>query len=211
MWHFTGRYTPQGNIGKYDDETIEDWIGWPHEPGALIGALVDAGWIDRDDEYRLLAHDWDEGCDEATKKAVHRRKNEDGSPKRLIGEMRKNPGGAPDSGLIDIKQTPVDPRFVMAKRMLVKWWAEANGKEVEMAPWGTGTTRALLQCLAAEPMLDAEEIDKRLLHRYQAIEIARQRGRPERGDINETANLYDVIRQLPKFSNGPVNGFGDKL
>lgn len=72
LWHFTGRFTPQGNIGKYTDEAIEAWVEWNGEPGMLIGALIHAGWIDRDETYRLLVHDWNQHADKATKNALQR-------------------------------------------------------------------------------------------------------------------------------------------
>lgn len=74
MWHFTGRFTPQGNIGKYTDMAIEAWVEWNGEPGALIEAFVKAGWIDRDPVHRLLVHDWAEHADKATKNALGRSK-----------------------------------------------------------------------------------------------------------------------------------------
>jgi hypothetical protein len=72
MWHFCGRFTPQGNIGKYTDAQIESWIEWRGEPGALIAALVSEKWIDRDDSHRLIVHDWHLHADKATKNALKR-------------------------------------------------------------------------------------------------------------------------------------------
>lgn len=72
IWHFTGRFTPQGNIGKYSVEAIEAWVEWNGEPGALIEALVRTGWLDRDPVYVLLVHDWAEHADKATKNALKR-------------------------------------------------------------------------------------------------------------------------------------------
>jgi|GEM_PF-2324998 hypothetical protein len=63
IWHFTGRFTPQGNIGKYTDHAIEAWVEWDGEPGALIAALVDARWLDTDPTHRLIVHDWNEYAD----------------------------------------------------------------------------------------------------------------------------------------------------
>ena len=40
IWHFTGRFTPQSNLGKDDDSAIEAWAEWPGTPGAMIAALV---------------------------------------------------------------------------------------------------------------------------------------------------------------------------
>lgn len=72
MWHFTGQFTPQGNIGKYTDSQIEAWVEWDGEPGALIAAMVKARWIDRDTTHRLLVHDWAQHADKATKNALKR-------------------------------------------------------------------------------------------------------------------------------------------
>src|ERR1700675_441681 len=76
IWHFTGRFTPQGNIGKYADDEIEAWVEWNGDPGALINGLVHAGWVDTDPVYRLLVHDWAQHADNATKLALKRSKKE---------------------------------------------------------------------------------------------------------------------------------------
>jgi hypothetical protein len=72
IWHFTGRFTPQGNIGKYPDETIEAWVEWSGKPGDLIAALIHAGWLDADPTHRLLVHDWEQHADHATKMGLGR-------------------------------------------------------------------------------------------------------------------------------------------
>lgn len=76
IWHFAGRFTPQGNIGKYPDSTIEAWVEWSGEPGALIEALVSSHWLDRDSIHRILVHDWPQHADKATKQALTRAKQE---------------------------------------------------------------------------------------------------------------------------------------
>lgn len=72
LWHFCGRFTPQGNIGRYSDEKIESWIGWDGAPGLLIAALVESGWLDRDERHRLLVHDWREHADRTTRRNLAR-------------------------------------------------------------------------------------------------------------------------------------------
>ena len=72
LWHFCGRFTPQGNIGKYPDSTIEAWIEWNGEAGAAITALCGAGWVDANPTHRLLVHDWEQHADKATKQALSR-------------------------------------------------------------------------------------------------------------------------------------------
>lgn len=75
LWHFAGRYTPQGNVGKYTDSEIEAWLEWGGgETGVLIQALVDSRWLDRDSAWRVLVHDWPIHADKATKQALVRSK-----------------------------------------------------------------------------------------------------------------------------------------
>lgn len=57
LWHFTGRFAPDGNIGKYEVEEIEAWTEWDGEEGALMAAFIDSGFID-DDPAGLRVHDW---------------------------------------------------------------------------------------------------------------------------------------------------------
>jgi hypothetical protein len=72
LWHFTGRFTPQGNIGKYTDQAIEAWVEWDGAPGELVAALIETGWLDKDCDHRILVHDWREHADKATKNALSR-------------------------------------------------------------------------------------------------------------------------------------------
>lgn len=74
LWHFTGRFTPQGNVGKYSDADIEAWIEWSGDAGRLIIAFVESNWLDRSREHRLLVHDWHEHADDATRLSLKRKK-----------------------------------------------------------------------------------------------------------------------------------------
>jgi hypothetical protein len=74
LWHFTGRFTPAGNIGAYSDTAIESWIEWKGAPGALMAALVQSKWIDANETHRLVIHDWHDHADDATKLALKRKK-----------------------------------------------------------------------------------------------------------------------------------------
>jgi hypothetical protein len=72
IWHFTGRFTPQGNIGKYPDQAIEAWVEWDGEPGALISGLTASGWLNDHPVHRIVVHDWAQHADKATKNSLHR-------------------------------------------------------------------------------------------------------------------------------------------
>lgn len=71
-WQFTGRFTPQGNIGKYQDAEIEAWVEWDGEEGALIAALIKCGWLEEHPEHRLIVHDWCDHVDHTTAQALRR-------------------------------------------------------------------------------------------------------------------------------------------
>ena len=65
LWHFTAKYSPQGDVGKWDDQAIAEQLYWEGDPSTLIGALVACGWVDEDERHRLIVHDWSEHADEA--------------------------------------------------------------------------------------------------------------------------------------------------
>lgn len=73
IWHFTGRFTPQGNIGKYSNSQIAAWIEWGGNNKEMINALVSSGWIDIDEKYRLVIHDWANHADDATRLTLKRK------------------------------------------------------------------------------------------------------------------------------------------
>ncbi len=72
IWHFCGKYSPQGNIGKYTIEEIEAWAEWDGEPGAMVAAMVKSRWLDQHPEHGLIVHDWHKHADDATKLALKR-------------------------------------------------------------------------------------------------------------------------------------------
>lgn len=74
LWHFTGRFAPRGNIGRFSDRQIETWLEWSGDSGAAIQALTATGWIDPDDDHRLVIHDWHHHADSTTKKQLGRTK-----------------------------------------------------------------------------------------------------------------------------------------
>lgn len=58
LWAFTARKSPRGDVGKWTDGAIARACDWQGDSAAFVNALVESGYLDRDDEYRLLVHDW---------------------------------------------------------------------------------------------------------------------------------------------------------
>ena len=72
LWLFTMEHAPAGDVGKWPDADIEFECGWDGEPGALIAALIDAGWLDRCLDHGLIVHDWSDHLPEFLRLRVHR-------------------------------------------------------------------------------------------------------------------------------------------
>jgi hypothetical protein len=75
LWHFTAEFAPQGDIGKYSDARIAAGIHWAgRSPTKLVEALVESGFLDRRDDFRLVVHDWHDHADDVVKKRLDRSK-----------------------------------------------------------------------------------------------------------------------------------------
>jgi len=72
MWGFTRDFAPQGDIGRFDDQSIARATLWLKDANVLVGHLVGSKWLDRSEKFRLVVHDWQEHCDEYTKKKLKR-------------------------------------------------------------------------------------------------------------------------------------------
>lgn len=84
LWHFTARYTPRGDIGRYSNEIIARKIDWTGKSQDLIDALVKERLLDEVEPYRLVVHDWSDHSDDSCDKylAVHGMTYYDGSKPR---------------------------------------------------------------------------------------------------------------------------------
>jgi hypothetical protein len=74
LWHFTSRYAPQGDIGRWTDDNIAQGLSWDGNSSELLAGFVKSGWIDTHEKHRLVIHDWHDHADEATKKSLARNK-----------------------------------------------------------------------------------------------------------------------------------------
>jgi hypothetical protein len=76
LWHYAGIETPQGDIGTAKDIEIAVAVDWSKKPSILIEALIETGWLDRDEKYRLIVHDWPDHAEQAVKKWLERNRKE---------------------------------------------------------------------------------------------------------------------------------------
>jgi hypothetical protein len=58
LWAFVAQQTPQGNIGKWSNQVIAGEAGWQGDADQFVSALISVGFLDENDDHRLLVHDW---------------------------------------------------------------------------------------------------------------------------------------------------------
>lgn len=84
LWHATQVHAPDGAIGRLSDASIAEEMWWDEEPARLVQALVDAELLDEHADHRLIVHGWAEHADDATHRALARKREffADGTPPR---------------------------------------------------------------------------------------------------------------------------------
>jgi hypothetical protein len=73
LWHFAAKYCVQGDVGRFNDKAIAKALGWRGDAQKLLSALVECGWLDRDNAHRLLIHDWQDHADQTVQRVVAKR------------------------------------------------------------------------------------------------------------------------------------------
>lgn len=72
LWHWTAKYAPRGDIGRFTNQEIADGVAWQSDADQLVQGLTDARFLDTSDEHRLVVHDWQHHADDGVKKFVSR-------------------------------------------------------------------------------------------------------------------------------------------
>jgi hypothetical protein len=72
LWEHAAANTPRGDIGSLPDLAIAQGCAFTRRPKILLDALVDcgkksglAGWVDRDEQFRYIIHDWPDHCEQS--------------------------------------------------------------------------------------------------------------------------------------------------
>jgi hypothetical protein len=207
-WHFTGKFAPHGNIGKFPDKDIESWIGWDGAPGAYIEAAVKSGWFDDSPLHRLLIHDWARHCDDATKLAVKRSKKpfcSDNvtrvSPQRsdtiLQSETSSRlpePEPVPEPAKEPLPAKPeVDPRHRPCRVHLEIYWRSKH-PDGPACPWDASEAKQLKLFLDANPGESSDSFARLLTHRADS-------------ELNHSARPRTWIATLTDFARGPLDRY----
>lgn len=73
LWQITTESADAGDIGRFSDEDIALALEWEGDPGELVAAMVETGWLDHDPVHRLVVHDWLDHAPEFIKERVRKR------------------------------------------------------------------------------------------------------------------------------------------
>ncbi len=91
LWHFTAKFAPAGDIGKYSNWQIANKLGWQGDPSALMQALVNAHFVDHDDQHHYIVHDWSQHCEDAVQRELARKGQRFADGKKPnIARLKKN-------------------------------------------------------------------------------------------------------------------------
>jgi hypothetical protein len=116
LWHFTARYAPRGDVGRFTDGIIATSLDWRGNSTELIEALVSEHWLDADDDCRLVVHHWSDHSDDTCDKylANHGLTYTDGKkPRRKPDKGVKIRKSAEKSG--KLRRTPENSRQPVSK------------------------------------------------------------------------------------------------
>lgn len=73
LWHFTAKYAPAGDIGRWTDDAISRACDWTGDPSTFVLALESCRWIDRlSNDARYMIHDWHDHAEDAVHMALGR-------------------------------------------------------------------------------------------------------------------------------------------
>lgn len=118
LWHYAGKFAPQGDIGRASNYAIAAAVDWRGEPDELVEALVHSRWLDPCRVHRLVIHDFEEHAEDSVKKylrtkhlpfvqAVTDQSGEMRSSADFSGEIPPSRArqGASGKGLVDIPES----------------------------------------------------------------------------------------------------------
>lgn len=86
LWHWCVEYALNGELSKYSPTQIAMACDWTGNPGELVQALADNGFLERDP---LRIHDWFDFCGELVKKRLEYRAAKTERSKEILGESRR--------------------------------------------------------------------------------------------------------------------------
>lgn len=215
VWHFTAKYAPQGDIGKYTREMIAVGIGWTDEPDKLIDAMLVAKWLDLSGQGVLLVHDWSDHSDDYANKYLlrHGMKYADGRPPRRAGQ---NSGKKPTRSR-QVQTSPEKSRVsvsVSGSESVSEREREGGGAEGGLVERLSPVVEALMATGKFEPgTLTVEglaEVD-RTFPKVNVVEVTDSLVAEANGMAGKIGSVQGWLRKaVSRFEKDRVGGSGKK-
>lgn len=102
LFHLTAKQAMHGNIGKIPNDIIAKKCGWDGDADELVNALAKSRWLDECAVERFIVHDWEEHCDDATRKAVTRSGKPFCKPVRILADNVGQCPASPEANLDNV-------------------------------------------------------------------------------------------------------------
>lgn len=153
LWHFTAKFAPQGDVGRFDNASIAEAMTYTGDPDALCNALVATGWLDACTTNRLLVHGWEEHADQGVRNTLKGRGLsfltptivEPKSNVRRTRVRRESDGGRPGTGTgtgLGTGSSPPRTTHELTEAFESEFWpaypprnGRRDGKQEALAEW----------------------------------------------------------------------------
>lgn len=114
IWKLTRSSAPEGDIGRFSNEDIAAGIEYDGDADELVNHLVETCWLDEDEEFRLIVHDWSDHVPTYMKGQMKRYKKQfaDRAAKErhhAVSEPCNEPQFEPPDTSTEITKAPNEP------------------------------------------------------------------------------------------------------
>src|SRR5690606_22276698 len=140
LWAFAGKQAAQGNVGKWPDGAIARACDWMGDPEMFITALVESGFLDRDDSFRLTVHDWSHHAPGWVRAKLKK------LGLSFVGSSDASSEVTSDDDTEDIQEASLEPS-ILAKRSVAK---RSEAKSATRAPLPAGEMAIALRDLGVD-------------------------------------------------------------
>jgi hypothetical protein len=176
LWHFTARYAPIGDIGKWSDSVIANRLDWREDQSRLIQAFVATGWLEKNDKSRLVIHGWSEHSDDAVDKYLNDKgllywngdKPRRGTKSRLVatGKPKINSESRQPEPEPEPEPKPEGEGSLSTEEVDPGKWKEGWEAIQDSAPVRHMSFEAFIRAIRAFPKADANAEAKKFADKY---------------------------------------------
>jgi hypothetical protein len=139
LWLLCCECCDEGDIGKFSDDEIADYLEWDGDVSELVRCLSDSGWIDPDTTLRLVVHDWMDHAPEYIRERVRKRRAREGKARKQRTYVRpksdNNGHGRDTPPLVPSIPNPTNPIPTSQSDAEYGGMTDRTNGDVFMAGW----------------------------------------------------------------------------